>query len=459
MPTSIDGTDITSATIDGEEVQEITVDGDIVFKKAVAFNQLIAWWELNGDTTDSSGNNNDAVNNGATIISGYNQNEAYDFDGLGDFMDTPVTDGVDSYTLTYWLKTTDASKSAVVSSWSSTNNEGIVTGVNGHWSDGVSGHINNGIRYTNGNANNIVTDDPYDDDVWHFVAAVRDKSISEDADSLSLYVDGVSVPTSVGRNQGSGNTPNNEIDIALVNSQDNYFDGSAQDIRLYDRPLTASEVSEIYTNKVGTTSWDEGFEDDAAGTVPDGWSNTIHGSNGEFQASNTRSTDGSISGRNRDPNTGSPSHSHAQTSRYAPVDDHTISFDYYVDGNKNNSGSADAFYFSNQNRLYKDGDENHSNNYEFSWRLETIQNGSSIDAFDGNGDGTSSSVTLESAKFDQWVSVSIEVEYSNNRWFVDIDNNSYGPFGFINNGRGIDFPFFHNHIDNYTGWFDNITVN
>jgi len=35
-PTSIDGTDITSATIDGTDVQEITVDGDVVFSATPA---------------------------------------------------------------------------------------------------------------------------------------------------------------------------------------------------------------------------------------------------------------------------------------------------------------------------------------------------------------------------------------------------------------------------------------
>jgi hypothetical protein len=63
-PTSMDGTDITGATIDGTEVSEITVDGDTVFTATA--ESLISLYEFEQDVTDSVGVN-DGVNNGGVF--------------------------------------------------------------------------------------------------------------------------------------------------------------------------------------------------------------------------------------------------------------------------------------------------------------------------------------------------------------------------------------------------------
>ena len=67
-----------------------------------------------------------------------------------------------------------------------------------------------------------------------------------------------------------------------------------------------------------------------------------------------------------------------------------------------------------------------------------------------------SGVSIESAKFNQWVKLHIDVYYTSNEYYVEIDNMRYGPFGFRHNGSAADYPIFHNRVDNYDGWFDNI---
>jgi len=63
-PSSIDGTEITGATIDGQDVQEITIDGDTVFTAIP--ESLISLYEFEQDVTDSVGVN-DGVNNGGVF--------------------------------------------------------------------------------------------------------------------------------------------------------------------------------------------------------------------------------------------------------------------------------------------------------------------------------------------------------------------------------------------------------
>lgn len=78
-----------------------------------------------------------------------------------------------------------------------------------------------------------------------------------------------------------------------------------------------------------------------------------------------------------------------------------------------------------------------------------------ITAYDGNGDGGGEPVNLRSAIFNRWVTLRVEVEYSQNRYSVSIDGVQHGPFGFQYDGSAADFPVYANTVDNYTGWMDN----
>lgn len=197
------------------------------------------------------------------------------------------------------------------------------------------------------------------------------------------------------------------------------------------------------------------FEGTPTGSLPNGWILADHGSRGRPHVDDARASDGSRSMKNLNRNTGSPSHSHIATALYSPTGDHAFAFDYYIAG-KNNNGSADSFAFSNTEEAYSDSNNLRVHDTRTSWSLNTVQNGRNITVRDGTGDGRSNNVKLRSAIFDEWVSVSLEVEYSQNRYYVTLNETKYGPFGFLYDGSAADFPVFHSWTDNYTGWFDNI---
>lgn len=194
----------------------------------------------------------------------------------------------------------------------------------------------------------------------------------------------------------------------------------------------------------------DNFEDDSDGSVPDGWARSSDGSNGEVAADTTRASSGSTSVRSYQPNTGGPSHWEFWQPDFNPKSDYTLTFDYYIDS-KQNSGSADRFDIKNTDV----GDEYNAE----SFRVEFIRGGSYISVYDGDGSGGGSWTNLQSAVTGRWVSVTIEVDYSANQYYVEIDGTRYGPFNFVDNGSPSDFPVLMHSNDNWLGWLDDFEAN
>jgi hypothetical protein len=76
---------------------------------------------------------------------------------------------------------------------------------------------------------------------WHFLAGVRKTS----APYLELYVDGVSVGTSDTNASGAITTDDSLVGVNRA-SLSNYFSGSMDDVRIYNRALSADEIKRLY---------------------------------------------------------------------------------------------------------------------------------------------------------------------------------------------------------------------
>ncbi|GAB3669567.1 fibronectin type III domain-containing protein [Halopiger thermotolerans] len=195
-------------------------------------------------------------------------------------------------------------------------------------------------------------------------------------------------------------------------------------------------------------AWTESFDEHGDGVVPSDWSVNRDNSNGECQTDTARSYDGSTSFKIENTNTGSPSHVHAYTSAYSPSGDHRITFHAYV-GSKNNSG-VDSIEFKNTASA--------PNGAEFSWNIDLVQDGSNIHAVDGDGSGNGVQVPIASCPTDTWIEITVEVHYSRNEYYVEYNGTTYGPFHFMYNGSASHFDHFESRVDNYTAWFDAISV-
>jgi len=257
-PTSIDGTDITGATIDGTDVQEITVDGDTVFSAQtlpVAYSNLIAWYPFDsvnyggsnaddvtaiiggsGDDTAYDGTVNGATyqsSGGVTDINAGANSGAFDFDGSNDHIDfgsglVLPTD----FSVTVWAKA-DTFPS---------NRNFLFAVDNGSVSMGRAVTGSGGFQATifaGGGHNGVSLGSAFTGTYGHF-AMTYDDSAAE----MTGYFDGVLM--------GSTSVPSfpskSDMYLGSYDGSILFWDGPADDLRVYNKALTSSEVSDIHNN-------------------------------------------------------------------------------------------------------------------------------------------------------------------------------------------------------------------
>ena len=93
----------------------------------------------------------------------------------------------------------------------------------------------------------------YNDNIWHNVALVNSNS-DDGVCKYKIFVDGKNIPPI-----GTSGTYGNNIDVligARRTSQDNtgstlYYNGLIDDVRVYSRALTASEIQTLYAQNKG----------------------------------------------------------------------------------------------------------------------------------------------------------------------------------------------------------------
>jgi hypothetical protein len=207
----------------------------------------VGCYHLNNSAADISGNNY----NGLLVLTsaGLNRfgasNEATAFtSGLstGSLPLGLVSAMQNDFTLCYWFKTSMTASSS--SQWYGGNAmvDAEVCGGTTDWGTALidGGKVCMGI----GNPDiTIKSTSTYNNGNWHFVTAVRNKT----AGSIILYVDGSQVASSTGTSTSALIAP---ILIGLGKNPCNssaVFTGSIDDIISYNRVLTSTEISNMYT--------------------------------------------------------------------------------------------------------------------------------------------------------------------------------------------------------------------
>jgi len=258
MPIRIDGTDITGATIDGTEVQEITVDGQTVFSAGpsnlpVAYSDLIAWYPSDasfyggsnaddvtaiiggsGDDTAFDGTVNGATyqsSGGVTDINAGANSGAFDFNrSANDFIDlnTKLSNQVSgSYSLSVFIKTDD----------NSLNQQGIF----GEFNNGNIFSVLSGgrLKLHDGNSDLETSTGFISSNTYHHVV------YSFDGSTTDFFVDGSNIfsPSTAGFTSGTNTVIGDIGDGFGLN-----FSGNIDDVRLYNKALSSSEVNQIYQN-------------------------------------------------------------------------------------------------------------------------------------------------------------------------------------------------------------------
>ncbi len=198
---------------------------------------LLAFYPFNSDANDISGNGNNGTVNGATLTNNRFSipNKAYNFDGST--ADIQVSDSASlrpsAVSVQVWMKSTTVGGYLVSKS------------LNGGWSSyaiyassgNLAFHIGNSAFF---NVSPFASANVWDGN-WHHIVGTYDGT------TIRLYEDGVEV--------GTG-TPDNRIldystdPLTIGNYQPTasyHFNGDLDDVRIYDRALTPSEITALYT--------------------------------------------------------------------------------------------------------------------------------------------------------------------------------------------------------------------
>lgn len=222
---------------------------------------LLAHYEFSNDVTDSAGSNDGTIQGNPGYVTGPTiYGNAIDLDGTGDYV--IINDGIypigtgtiTNMTAAAWIKTTNT-----LAGWQSIVSQTL------NWRLSVGYGL---CAFHPGNIGEVrCSHTLVNDNQWHHLAGVYEY----DNGKLKLYVDGVLQNTI----DGSG-TNNNASGVWIGNHSyfpDRDIDGAIDDVRLYDRALSAEEIDQLYQGGL-TKAHTPNPEDEVSGVVPStglGW--------------------------------------------------------------------------------------------------------------------------------------------------------------------------------------------
>jgi hypothetical protein len=212
----------------------------------VPTNGLVGWWPFNGNANDESGNGNNGTVNGATLTADRfgNMDEAYSFDGVGNYIDlgnpSVLGNNPTSYTQAGWVSFFDFSDAFVFMSKRHDNS-------GNDWATPVAG--------TNGKFIFFADDAFYQNapmaesnvlivNQWYHVVFVKS------LDNYSIYVDGLLIDNISDSHVMGGS--NNNLIVGAQLAWPEYFKGKIDDIGVWNRALTACEIQDLYNAELNS---------------------------------------------------------------------------------------------------------------------------------------------------------------------------------------------------------------
>ena len=194
-------------------------------------------YRFEGNVQDSSGNGYHGTATALTYVTGKVGAQAAQFNGTSSYVSIPRS-VTDDFTVAMWVKTTDTAGTAGAQWWSGKGLvDGEVGGGGADWGTAiVNGKFVLGVGSTSGDTT-IASSVNINDGAWHHVAATRNNT----SGAMAVYVDGVL------RGSGTGATGSRtfppSLRIGSLQTGGNFLNGTLDDVRLYDRILTATEIA------------------------------------------------------------------------------------------------------------------------------------------------------------------------------------------------------------------------
>jgi hypothetical protein len=200
----------------------------------------IDYWPLDETSgtiaVDASGNGNNGTVVGATWSTNGKINGCLSFNGVNNYVQV-YSDVANDFSIAFWAKTTATGGAGT---WR--QGDGLVDGSVGAGADDFgTALVENQLAFGTGNPDTTVfSTTPVNDGLWHYCVATRVQSTG----AMQLYVDG--------RLQTSGTGTTNSLAapaylrFGSIQSGGGFFNGSLDEIKIYDRALGNLEIAALY---------------------------------------------------------------------------------------------------------------------------------------------------------------------------------------------------------------------
>jgi hypothetical protein len=210
---------------------------------------LIAYWKLDGDATDSAGSNDGTIY-GATPTTGQ-VGDAMSFDGSGDWISVDDSGELDlptSLTVSLLINLADLGDGGILGkydNWGEYNYAVWYEGGTLFFQVGNSGPSRYDPSQFETRLSYTAIDNP---NQWYHIAGTYDSN------KLRLFVDGTEVAqVDESRQLGNEDTPLcigtvkfNGVSSDAFNETEAYFNGKIDDVHIYDIALSAEEIEQMY---------------------------------------------------------------------------------------------------------------------------------------------------------------------------------------------------------------------
>ncbi len=226
---------------------------------------LVGYWPFCGNADDESGNGNNGTVNGATLTTDRfgNTSSAYTFDGVNDLIRVPHQSNLNllgNYSISIWF--IGDYQNTINNNWtliSKRDDNGSCCSPNVPYGVFIPFNSTNyavvSMAYANGNYTFATppNSNPIASNIW------QNAIITNDSGNLTFYLNG-SIIYSTFLSNALRNSNISDLLIGSVNREfgAEWMNGKLDDIGIWNRTLTASEIQQLYTLGNATYSWSPG---------------------------------------------------------------------------------------------------------------------------------------------------------------------------------------------------------
>ncbi|MFA5772563.1 MAG: PKD domain-containing protein [Thermoplasmata archaeon] len=232
--------------IDEVRIYNCALSASEISAKYARYSGLVAYWSFDEGTgtaaSDSSGNGNTGmVYGGAAWVDGIS-GKALQFDGGGDYVAVPGSASlstVGAITVELWMKTSVGDTNFIIQKYDNvgTNPYGYAL----HFA--IAGHPDK-LEFWDGVSWSRVTTTHITDDAWHHVVVTGNGSAGV------FYIDGIVGPSFTFHTVSD--SPSEILYMGAFEGIGSFFNGLIDEVRIYNRALSADEVYAAYVNTINS---------------------------------------------------------------------------------------------------------------------------------------------------------------------------------------------------------------